>query len=105
MKIDFENPIHRAVVEDLREFGTLIKEARLRRDIPFSYLTEETGLSRATLARIERGDPGVSVASIFAVISVIKGNQKRLLDVVREPLCKSIEESVRHYPRKRSRRT
>lgn len=103
MARDPENPILAEVNDELKELGRLIKEARLRRDIPLSYLTDQTGVSRRTLTRIEHGVPGVSISSVFAVVAVIKGNEKEFLDVVREPLCKTIEENVRHYPRKRSR--
>jgi len=60
-------PVSRA----LRKFGRDIHEARLRRRIPAALVAERASISRTTLSKLEKGDPGVSLGIVAAVLFVL----------------------------------
>jgi transcriptional regulator with XRE-family HTH domain len=55
----------------LRKLGADIRDARRRRRIPTTLLAERAGVSRTTLGRIEKGDPGTSVGAYATVLFVL----------------------------------
>jgi hypothetical protein len=57
-------PVQRA----LRSLGKDIRNAKLRRRIQSAILSERSGISRGTLIKIERGDPGVSIGCLASVL-------------------------------------
>ena len=60
-----------AVRKALRTMGADIQDARKRRRLPMSVLAERAFTSRATLQRIEAGDPGVGVGIYGAVLQAL----------------------------------
>lgn len=64
----------------LRKLGADVSEARRRRRIPMALMAERAMISRATLHRIERGDPGVALGNYARVLFVL-GLEKRLLQL------------------------
>lgn len=70
-------PVQRA----LQKLGQDIKDSRRRRRIPTGLMAERAGLARATLYKIERGDPTVSLGGYAAVLFVL-GMTERLKDMV-----------------------
>ena len=56
------------VSRSLKKFGSDIKSARLRRRLPMSIVAERAGISTRTLASLEKGEIGVSVGNVAAVI-------------------------------------
>jgi transcriptional regulator with XRE-family HTH domain len=68
------------VVRALRKLGHDIRDARRRRRIPVAVLAERAGVSRVTLSRVEKGEPGVSMGTYAAVLFVL-GMESRLGDV------------------------
>ena len=52
----------------LKNLGESLKNARLRRRIKMATVADRAGISKGTLAKIQRGDPGVSIGSYAAVI-------------------------------------
>jgi transcriptional regulator with XRE-family HTH domain len=60
-------PVQRA----LRTLGADIRDARRRRRIPTALLAERAGLSRTTLGRVEKGDPGTSAGAYATVLFVL----------------------------------
>lgn len=66
-------------------FGENIKLARLRRKLSAEQVAERAGLSRATLNKAEKGDPGVSMGSYFQILFVLK-LEKDFLIVARDDL-------------------
>ena len=46
--------------------GEQIKLARLRRDLSMDIVAERAAISRATLTKIEKGDPSVASAFEFS---------------------------------------
>src|SRR5271156_5235596 len=56
----------------LRGFGERLKVGRLRRRYSADMVAQRAGLARATLYRIERGDPGVSLGNYARVMQVLR---------------------------------
>lgn len=73
-----------AVVRSLRRLGADLRIARLKRRLPMRVIAERAGISRPTLQRVERGDPGVG-AGIYASVLHALGLLDDL-DVVADPL-------------------
>ena len=76
-KNNYPLPLTRA----FRKFGTDIKDARRRRRISVSVMAERASISRVTLNKIEKGDPGVSFGS-YAMVLFILGLTERLSDLI-----------------------
>lgn len=60
-----------AVRRALRKLGSDIRDARRRRRIPMAVLAERALISRTTLTKVEKGDPGVSLGIYAAVLFVL----------------------------------
>jgi transcriptional regulator with XRE-family HTH domain len=69
-------PVRRAV----RRLGQDIRDARLRRRISTAVMAERASISRTTLNKIEKGDPGVSLGN-FANVLFVLGLAERLGDL------------------------
>jgi transcriptional regulator with XRE-family HTH domain len=59
----------------LREWGKRLKAARLRRRYSADMVARRAGIARATLHRIELGDPGVSLGNYARVMQVLRLEQ------------------------------
>ena len=68
------------VLPMLRKLGADLRDARRRRRIPTTLMAERAMLSRTTLHRIERGDPGVGLGNYARVLFVL-GLHRRLGDL------------------------
>jgi len=56
----------------LRGWGERLKAARLRRRYSADMVARRAGIARATLHRIELGDPGVSLGNYARVMQVLR---------------------------------
>ncbi|WP_206542340.1 helix-turn-helix domain-containing protein [Sphingomonas sanguinis] len=65
----------------LERLGQDIRNARLRRSIAVADLAVRAGTSPSSIARIERGDPGVAIGTLADVLLVL-GLLERLSDLV-----------------------
>lgn len=54
--------------KSLEKLGSDIRSARLRRRLMQSLVAERAGISVNTLFKIEKGDPGVSIGNVAAVL-------------------------------------
>jgi ribosome-binding protein aMBF1 (putative translation factor) len=54
----------------LELLGQLVREARVAKALTAADLAARAGISRALLARIERGDPGCSIGAVFEVATI-----------------------------------
>jgi DNA-binding XRE family transcriptional regulator len=70
---DLPIPVRRA----LRKLGQDIRDARRRRRIPSVVLAERASISRTTLVKVEKGEPGVSLG-IYATVLFVLGLVDRL---------------------------
>jgi hypothetical protein len=67
-------------VRALRKLGSDIRDARRRRRIPTTLLAARALISRMTLDKVEKGDPGAS-AGAYATVLFVLGMADRLGDV------------------------
>ena len=89
-------PVQRA----LRKLGQDFRDARRRRRIPVALLAERASISRTTLNKIEKGDPGVSMGA-YATVLFVLGLVERLsglADAGRDAVGLALEEE--HLPRR-----
>ena len=61
-------PRHR---REFTQLGERLKLARLRRRLSATLVAERAGVSRATLHKIESGEPNVAMGSYFQVLRVL----------------------------------
>src|SRR3569833_344605 len=80
----------------LRNLGSNIRAARLRRRIPMSIIAERASICRATLDKIEKGEGGVSIGS-YATVLFTLGLVARLGEIAalqNDPLGMRLEADV-----------
>lgn len=65
----------------LERLGHDVRNARLRRGIAVSDLAARAGTSPSTVARLEKGDPGVGIGALADVL-VALGLVERLADLI-----------------------
>jgi DNA-binding XRE family transcriptional regulator len=75
---DYSLPI--PVARALRKLGRDFGDARRRRRIPAAVLAERASISRTTLVKVEKGDPGVSMG-IYAKVLFVLGMVDRLTEL------------------------
>lgn len=73
-----------ATEEILTTMGEQIKLARLRRNLPATLVAERAGISRASLWKVESGNPAVALGIYAAVLHALGGLDKDLLLVVQD---------------------
>lgn len=59
------------VTRSIRKLGKDIRSARLRRRLPMSLVAERAGISTRTLSSLEKGETGVSIGHVAAVIAAL----------------------------------
>ncbi|MGD0861041.1 MAG: hypothetical protein ABR912_17245 [Terracidiphilus sp.] len=64
----------------LRKLGSDIRDARRRRRIPSAVMAQRANISRTTLVKVEKGDPGVGMGTYAAVLFAL-GMLDRLRDL------------------------
>ena len=69
-----------AVLKSLAQLGERIRIARKRRSITMEDMASRMFITRKTLARLEKGEPGVSFA-VFASALWVLGLDKDLLNI------------------------
>lgn len=82
------------VIRALRKLGHDIHAARRRRRIPTTILAERASISRTTLHKVEKGDPGVSIG-IYATVLFSLGLADRVADLAdprHDPVGLALEE-------------
>lgn len=68
----------------LTQMGEQIRLARLRRDLPTSLVAERAGISRQTLAAIEKGSASVSMGAYARTLHALQGLDQDLLLIARD---------------------
>ena len=58
-------------IRQLAHFGETLKLARLRRRLTSEMVAQRAGMSRATLCKIESGNPAVAMGNYFKVLHVL----------------------------------
>src|SRR4051794_36368639 len=99
---------HRVAVSSARaprKLGADLGAARLRRRLAMRLVADRARTTRATLTRIEKGDPGVSIGiycSVLNVLGLLDG-VARLADVATDRVGVELEAS--RLPRRSVRRS
>lgn len=70
--------------EILATMGEQIKLARLRRNLSAELVAERAGISRATLWKVEKGNPAVAMGIYAAVLHALNHMDKDLLLVAKD---------------------
>lgn len=89
-------PVRRA----LRKVGRDIRDARRRRRIPVDIASERASISRMTLLKVEKGEPGVAMG-IYATVLFVLGLADHLADIAdpkNDPVGLQLEEE--HLPKR-----
>lgn len=60
-----------ATKRELRNLGDRLRTARILRRLPMELVAERAGTTRATLYRIERGDPNVRMGTYLLVLQAL----------------------------------
>lgn len=68
------------VMRALRKLGHDIRDARRRRRIPSEIAAARASISRTTLVKIEKGEPGVAIGN-YATVLFVLGMTDRLADL------------------------
>jgi transcriptional regulator with XRE-family HTH domain len=79
----------------IRKLGADLRDARLRRRLSMQLVADRARTTRATLTRIERGDPNVSMGlygSVLHVLGLLDG-VSRLADVATDRVGVELEAS------------
>jgi hypothetical protein len=84
----------------LRKLGHDIRDARRRRRIPVAIAAQRASISRTTLVKIEKGDPGVAIGSYATVLFVLgmAGRVADLADAKSDAVGLQLEEE--HLPQR-----
>jgi transcriptional regulator with XRE-family HTH domain len=69
-----------SVKSALRKLGSDIRDARLRRRIPAAVMAQRAYISRTTLLKVEKGEPGVAIGTYAAILFTL-GMLDRLRDL------------------------
>ncbi|GLQ49970.1 helix-turn-helix domain-containing protein [Dyella flava] len=64
-------PTYPAARRSIKALGERLRMARLRRKMTQSVMAERVGVSVPTLAKLEGGDPTISLATMIRVLSVL----------------------------------
>jgi hypothetical protein len=64
-------PLPLPVKRVLAKLGDDIRSARLRRRIPTTIMAARAFITRTTLLKVERGDPGVSIGTYATVLFIL----------------------------------
>ena len=70
--------------EILKTMGEQIKLARLRRSLSAELVAERAGISRASLWKVEKGEPSVAMGIYAAVLHALNNLDKDLLLVAKD---------------------
>lgn len=75
-----------ATQEILEKMGMQIKFARLRRNLSVELVSARADISRATLWKVEKGDPTVAIGIYAAVLHALNNMDKDLLLVAKDDI-------------------
>jgi transcriptional regulator with XRE-family HTH domain len=63
--------VTRSVSRRLVDIGGSVRQWRLMQSLKAEELAERAGISRSTLQKIERGEPGVSIGAVMSVMQAL----------------------------------
>lgn len=93
-----------ATEEILKNMGEQIKLARLRRNLSAALVAERAGISRASLWKVESGNPTVAIGIYAAVLHALGGMDSDLELVARDDKMGRQMQDLNLITRKRASR-
>lgn len=90
--------------EILKTMGEQIKLARLRRSLSATLVAERAGISRASLWKVESGNPAVAMGIYAAVLHALNNLDKDLLLVAKDDQMGRQLQDLNLMPKKRASR-
>lgn len=88
----------------LETMGNQIKLARCRRKMTCEMAAYKAGITRATLWKIERGDPSVAIGYYFKVLNILN-LEKTMLEIAKDdPLGRLLQDAELDQKYKRTDR-
>ena len=90
--------------EILSRMGEQIRLARLRRNLSVELMAERADISRATLWKVEKGDPSVAIGIYAAVLHALNNMDKDLLLVAKDDVMGRTMQDLKLSLRKRVRK-
>ena len=88
--------------EILATMGKQIKLARLRRKLSTELVAERAGISRASLWKVEKGDPSVAMGIYAAVLHALNNMDKDLLLVAKDDILGRELQDMKLLPGRKS---
>ena len=88
----------------LQTMGEQIKLARLRRNLTVELVAERAGISRASLWKVQKGDPSVAMGIYAAVLHALNNMDKDLLLVAKDDELGRKMQDLQLITRKRASR-
>lgn len=88
----------------LKTMGEQIKLARLRRDLSAELVAERAGISRASLWKVESGNPAVAIGIYAAVLHALGNMDKDLALVAKDDAMGRQMQDLNLMTRKRASR-
>lgn len=88
----------------LQTMGEQIKLARLRRNLTAELVAERAGISRATLWKIENGNPAVAMGMYAAVLHALNNMDQDLLLIAKDDKLGRQLQDLGLLTRKRAKR-
>ncbi len=86
----------------LNQMGCQIKLARLRRNLSMDVVCERASISRATLTKIEKGDPSVAIGFYAVALHALGGMDSDLLLVAKDDVYGRTLQDLKIMTRKRA---
>lgn len=90
--------------EILSRMGKQIRLARLRRNLSVELVAERADISRATLWKVEKGDPSVAIGIYAAVLHALNNMDTDLLLVAKDDVMGRTMQDLELSVRKRARK-
>lgn len=90
--------------EILSRMGNQIRLARLRRNLSVELVAERADISRATLWKVEKGDPSVAIGIYAAVLHALNNMDTDLLLVAKNDVMGRTMQDLELSVRKRARK-
>ena len=90
--------------EILNRMGDQIRLARLRRNLSAELVAERADISRATLWKVEKGDPSVAIGIYAAVLHALNNMDTDLLLVAKDDVMGRTMQDLELSVRKRARK-
>lgn len=86
------HPLPPRLARQMAPFGGDIRLARQRRQLTMKIVAERAGISRVTLAKVERGDSAITMG-VYAMVLFVLGLDKQFEELaINDPLGRKLQD-------------